>query len=826
MKKKYIYFFISLVLGILSCNAIINLLNFNILVRMLFEGKEILHTILIFGATGITSFVFSKIFSKYTCKKNIENNEVLNDDDKEKRNKQKRKERKFLILSNTSIYILFSITNFFMNSIYLTDINLSYKFGTFYPIIVIITSILINLITLIPSNIVLYNAFNTKEDKKKSKIFKWIWNILYVIILIMLLCINIYYYVDIPEFKNMYEIYDDNVIINGSFQDLRSIANSKNLIIPEKIWGKKLGWIEYVELVLPDTKIYVPSTLSFENLRNISINLENEIEMYGEPITWFIKDNIAYDIDETAMVVLGKYNKDIIYVPESICNFFIASDKQANKEIKIAENNPYLYYEGNTIWSKCNRATMSGHVFYNTSYFNNGGHPTFKRKNITIPEHISGNIVIWQFVDTITIPKNLNNKIRFTGISNLTEGFMVEEGNELYSTYDGNLYNKEKTELVASVDNKYGILKLPNTLEKFENEHVISIVMPQIVNSKIAIDKISEEDGLVFENQTLYNKSKGILLASADKVCRIEKDIKEIDKAMLEYYKRNQNIGTLSFEVDDENQYFTVYEGNLYNKNKTELIHIDCKQDEMILPKEVEVIEDLILNLNLLSEKNIILEEGNNHFEIYENNLYTKDKKQLIALSNSSYDITTGKYKIMLPKEVEDIKEAVLEKIMFSEFKVEDGSKYVLYKGNLYNHDKTELIAFGKIENDKIIFAEEMKKINSSALNAFLREFHNGEYYLKNIINLELEKGNEYFEIKDNCLYTKNMKKLVMLSNYYFDYGRKIYLDENVITIDDSILDNFMNYENFEISENNKYIRDIVNNYIVYKKEYQIYMKK
>ena len=73
MKKRYGYFFIILFLGIISCNAFVNLLEYNIRIRSLFEDFEMFRYILLIGATGITSFLTSKGYKKAIGNVNKEN---------------------------------------------------------------------------------------------------------------------------------------------------------------------------------------------------------------------------------------------------------------------------------------------------------------------------------------------------------------------------------------------------------------------------------------------------------------------------------------------------------------------------------------------------------------------------------------------------------------------------------------------------------------------------------------------------------------------------------------------------------------------------------
>ncbi len=822
MRKNYIYFFIFLLLGIISCNAFVNMLAYNFLIRTVFEYGEILRYIFLFGATGIISFLFSKIYKKIVIKNK---RDVIDDENQEIRHNQEKKLKKILIASNMVGYIGFSIVNFFMNALYLSDLELINQFGNFYPVIVIITIILINFVTLIPSNIVISRMFRKKEKSNKIilKLLRVVGKILFILIFLEILCMSVYYYIDIPEFKNVYEIYNDEVGVFGCYQDVRKTITAKEFIVPEKIWGKKVTEAGSFEMIMPDTKIYLPSTISFDSL--LYLDVENEIEMYGEPITWFIKDNVVYDIDETRMIVLDEYDKDIIYIPESVCSFFI-NPKNQSKEIEIAENNPYFYVDGNTIWAKGERTTLGGHVMYDMSWMNMGGYYGYNKKDITIPEHMSGDIFLWQSIDTINIPKHLNNKIIFKNFIMDINQFEVEEGNELYSTYQGNLYNKEKTNLLAvkNMDAQYDTLVLPNTLESFENEEFISKVAAHANTGKIKIDKLMEEEGLVFENNMLYNKQIEKILISADRICRIGKNTKEIDENMLKYYIKNQSNGTLSFEVDEENPYFTLYEGHLYNKEKTELLHIDFSQDNIILPKELERMNTFIEEA--LFGMDIVLEDGNNYFTIYENNLYTSDRKRLIAVSKTSFNKALDAYNIKLPKELEEIKEKLLKKMMFSTFELEEGSDFTLYKGNLYNKDKSMLIAFGKTEDNIIIFAKEMKEINKHALDEYSSRYIYNYYNYKTDVTIKIEEDNKYFSVKDNCLYNKDMTKLIMISNYYCELGEEIQIDGKLIEIDETIMNYYQFFENFKVSPNNKYIREIVENYIIYKKEYQSYMKK
>lgn len=114
------------------------------------------------------------------------------------------------------------------------------------------------------------------------------------------------------------------------------------------------------------------------------------------------------------------------------------------------------------------------------------------------------------------------------GMSNLSE-IIVTPGNPVYSSLDGVLYNKNRTELMYCPRNKTGTVVLPNSVKKIGNE---------AFNCCNKITSIILNDSVIIEN----------------KFC---------------FYSCEQ---LSSIQVSPLNPYYSSEDGVLYNKNKTEII--------------------------------------------------------------------------------------------------------------------------------------------------------------------------------------------------------------------------------------------------------------
>ena len=96
--------------------------------------------------------------------------------------------------------------------------------------------------------------------------------------------------------------------------------------------------------------------------------------------------------------------------------------------------------------------------------------------------------------------------------------------------------------------------------------------------------------------------------------------------------------------VDENNQYYSSIDGNLYSKDGTKLIQYACGKEEntFVLPSFVTEIESYAF-FNCPNLKNIEVEDGNQHFQSIDGVLYSIDGDKLIyhpeAKNSTSYNV-------------------------------------------------------------------------------------------------------------------------------------------------------------------------------------------
>ena len=180
-------------------------------------------------------------------------------------------------------------------------------------------------------------------------------------------------------------------------------------------------------------------------------------------------------------------------------------------------------------------------------------------------------------LSSITIPKSVfyidNNP--FNKCDNLIS-IEVDKSNNCYTSIDGNLYSKDKTELISYAKGKTNTsFVVPNTVKiirflAFED-------CSRLKNITLS-NNLKEIEGLAFKNcDSLKNidipESVTLISNNAFEGCNslssiiIPKSVSDIDDNP--FYKCDNLI---SIEVDKNNNCYTSIDGNLYSKDKTELI--------------------------------------------------------------------------------------------------------------------------------------------------------------------------------------------------------------------------------------------------------------
>ena len=186
--------------------------------------------------------------------------------------------------------------------------------------------------------------------------------------------------------------------------------------------------------------------------------------------------------------------------------------------------------------------------------FNNGG----SLKSITLPSSIVnfGYRIFYNCpITKITIPASVTNidSHAFEGAVCL-ENIDVSASNKYFSSVDGVLFNKDKTELICYPEGKKQTsYTIPNTVKKIKD----------------GAFHLAEFKSLTISNNITHIESGAISWCWSLESVAIGSGVKSIDTTWGVF----EGCGSLKqITVSDENEYFTSVDGVLFNKDKTELI--------------------------------------------------------------------------------------------------------------------------------------------------------------------------------------------------------------------------------------------------------------
>ncbi|HHT67131.1 MAG TPA: leucine-rich repeat protein [Erysipelotrichaceae bacterium] len=206
------------------------------------------------------------------------------------------------------------------------------------------------------------------------------------------------------------------------------------------------------------------------------------------------------------------------------------------------------------------------------------------------------------------------------------EEINVSSENEHYSSIDGVLFNKDRTEIIyfpSAIEEGYVI-----------PEGVLNIAVNSFLES--SVNNVSIPESVKTIEQYAFRESRALYFIN------IGKNIEEIGKYSFKNCRQLEAIN-----VSDENELYCSKDGVLYSKNKTTLlIYPDGKKDEnFILDDSVEGVANISFNnpylksitysdnlpvLIQFGNKKIIIKETNKYFSSIDGIVYNKDQTELI----------------------------------------------------------------------------------------------------------------------------------------------------------------------------------------------------
>lgn len=297
---------------------------------------------------------------------------------------------------------------------------------------------------------------------------------------------------------------------------------------------------------------------------------------------------------------------------------------------------------------------------------------------------------------TVTIPSSVTSIGQMAFETNCIENIVVDEANQYYTSVDGVLFNKGKTEIVDypnyNTSDVYAIPQSVTSIGKYAfSGDFDSLSDVKIPDSVTKIDKGAFKFALSFKDITIPNSVKTIedeafygcseLLSvtipssvteigdSAFKMCSnlnsivFSEGLKSIGNYAFEQiyelssvyfpssvehisstaFSKCENL--TNFKVSDSSVYFTVVDGVLYNKEKTELVSYPYgrKNASYKVLDSTKIINDYaIVNLNVdnVTVPKCVESIGKNAIgfvsDYASNELFLKDDFSVYGVSNSS----------------------------------------------------------------------------------------------------------------------------------------------------------------------------------------------
>lgn len=204
--------------------------------------------------------------------------------------------------------------------------------------------------------------------------------------------------------------------------------------------------------------------------------------------------------------------------------------------------------------------------------------------NITIPEnivYIGKNAFYGDRLKTADIPSCTEyiGEGAFTGNNGCV--ITVDENNEYFSSLDGVLFNKDKTELIVYTMGA----------ENFENG--IYVVPDGVKTIKAsAFHNLTQLNGITLPESLITLEDEAFSYANLKTELFIPKNVANIGSSVFNY-------ASMGFKVDEDNENFSSEDGVLFSKDKTKLIAFPSqrKDTSYIIPDGTVTIDAYAFNL-------------------------------------------------------------------------------------------------------------------------------------------------------------------------------------------------------------------------------------
>lgn len=322
-----------------------------------------------------------------------------------------------------------------------------------------------------------------------------------------------------------------------------------------------------------------------------------------------------------------------IMIPESLVTFIKAGDTAGAAPYQIFSNCSSL----EEILVDSNNAAYSSQdgILYNKE----------KTKLLACPEGKKGSVAIPANVRDIGQPYAGNNAYYniFLSCKNLTD-ILVDDGNAAYSSQDGILYNKAKTELICCPAGKTGSVAISEGVTEIRKYAFsgcvglteitvpagITAIEEYTFNSCSSLAEITIPDGVETIGNGAFNGCSSLMRITIPKSVMRIGEIHYMDDANHEI--RAYEIGVFGncsnleeIIVDSNNRTYSSQDGILYSKDMAELILCPRgRKGSVIISADVKSVQDsALVSCSFLTE--ITVDTNNPTYSSYDGILYSNN---------------------------------------------------------------------------------------------------------------------------------------------------------------------------------------------------------
>lgn len=356
-----------------------------------------------------------------------------------------------------------------------------------------------------------------------------------------------------------YTVFEDGISPEGkklySVEILRYNGSGGNVVIPSTLGGYPVRWIGVTQL-FNETPFYECKTLTSvvipENVQSIG-----QYAFYG--CTSLKKVNLPNSLSYIGFMSFGycKYLEEIV-IPKNVSNVEYGAFAHCTSlsEIKVASGNESYVSEGGVLIQLENpwQSTKKTLVQY----------PAGKSGAYAIPNDVPlvgiGAFLGCSSLTSITIPASVTMLAEGVYPKNeLVSGFSecdsltsitVAEGNKIYASHNGVLYNKSKTNLIKCPTAKSGAYTVPNGVKVIES---------QAFSSCAKLTSVTLPEGLITIDYMAFWR------CSALKKINIPNSVEYVGESAF------SESGIEELLVGDGNKKYSSHGGVLFNKSGSTL---------------------------------------------------------------------------------------------------------------------------------------------------------------------------------------------------------------------------------------------------------------